>query len=181
VGDYFTDSRDQCEEDIPVRQIKVHEYYDDWTNQNDICLVLLDRPANTSSQYVSTIPLPTDASDYVPGETCEVAGWDYDHNYMVKISYPLQSAEYCQAAYGFDFADSMVCAGLEAGGVGWCNGDRGAPLMCQTGRSALSGLSAWGYGCAQPGYPDVFTSTLYFLQWIHQNWDNSTERKKKYI
>ena len=54
-----------------------------------------------------------------------------------------------------------------SGGVGWCNGDSGAPLMC--GGDVLSGLSSWGYGCGQPGLPDVFTKTLYFNQWIEGN------------
>ena len=87
-----------------------------------------------------------------------------------QVSYPLQSEENCRAAYGEDYGEGMVCAGLESGGVGWCNGDRGAPLVCpdREGES-LTGLSSWGYGCGLQGYPDVFTSTPYFRHWIGDN------------
>ena len=88
---------------------------------------------------------------------------------ITQISYPLQSTEYCQAAYGGDYRDGMICAGLESGGVGWCNGDMGAPLMCEA--DSLTGLSSWGQGCGVAGYPDIFTNTLYFSQWIIQHLD----------
>ena len=70
-GDYLSDSTDQYEEDIPVRQVVAHQDFDDWTLANDICLIRLDRPADTSSKYVSTITLPTDSTDILPGQTCQ--------------------------------------------------------------------------------------------------------------
>ena len=72
VGDYYTDITDEFEEDIAVKKIIVHEYFDTWTNQNDICVIILEKPADTSSQFVSTIGLPSHESDYVPGDTCQV-------------------------------------------------------------------------------------------------------------
>ena len=39
--------------------------------------------------------------------------------------------------------------------------------MC--GGASIAGLSSWGYGCGEPGYPDVFTKTLYFKDWIEYN------------
>ena len=71
VGDYYRDREDEYEEEIGVKRIIVPEYYDPWTNQNDICLIILEKPADTSSQFVSTIGLPSDESDYVPGDTCQ--------------------------------------------------------------------------------------------------------------
>ena len=72
VGDYYTDRLDEFEEDIAVKKIIVHEYFDTWTNQNDICLLILENPADITSQFVSTIGLPSDESDYIPGEICQV-------------------------------------------------------------------------------------------------------------
>ena len=71
VGDYYTDRQDEFEEEIGVKRIIVPEYYDPWTNQNDICVIILEKPADTSSQFVSTIGLPSHESDYVPGDTCQ--------------------------------------------------------------------------------------------------------------
>ena len=71
VGDYYTDMLDEFEEDIAVRKITVHEDFDSWTIQNDICLLTLEKPADTTSQFVSTIALPSDESDYNPGDICQ--------------------------------------------------------------------------------------------------------------
>ena len=54
-----------------MKKIIVQEYYDSWTLQNDICILILEKPADTSSQFVSTIALPSDESDYISGTSCQ--------------------------------------------------------------------------------------------------------------
>ena len=71
VGNYYTDITDEFEEDIAVKKIIVHEYFDSWTLQNDICLLILEKSADTTSQFVSTIALPSDESVYNPGDICQ--------------------------------------------------------------------------------------------------------------
>merc|ERR1711872_1174603 len=66
----------------------------------------------------------------------------------------------CRDSYGqSEIADSMICAGLDAGGKDSCQGDSGGPFMCG---NQLSGVVSWGYGCAEAGYPGVYTQTSYF-------------------
>merc|ERR1712243_316649 len=60
--------------------------------------------------------------------------------------------------------DSMICAGLDQGGKDSCQGDSGGPFMCG---NQLSGVVSWGYGCAEAGYPGVYTQTSYFIDWIN--------------
>ena len=67
------------------------------------------------------------------------------------MTVPVVSDSACRDAYGqADITDSMICAGLAAGGKDSCQGDSGGPFMCG---DQLSGVVSWGYGCAEPGYP----------------------------
>merc|ERR1712107_535381 len=61
---------------------------------------------------------------------------------------------------------TMMCAGFQAGGKDSCQGDSGGPFMCG---NQLSGVVSWGYGCANAGYPGVYTQTSYFLHWIKKH------------
>ena len=68
---------------------------------------------------------------------------------------PVTSDQRCREAYGEDaIADSMICAGLEEGGKDSCQGDSGGPMMCG---DQLSGIVSTGRGCAEPGYPGIYT------------------------
>lgn len=79
---------------------------------------------------------------------------------------PVVTDEECREAYGEDeIADSQLCAGRAEGGADACQGDDGAALLCGGG---LDGVVSWGYGCARPGLPGIYTQTSYFTQWILQ-------------
>ncbi|KAK3739891.1 hypothetical protein QZH41_007738 [Actinostola sp. cb2023] len=57
-------------------------------------------------------------------------------------------------SYPNEIDDTMICAGLQQGGIDACQGDSGGPMVCETaGRFYLHGATSWGYGCA---YPDKF-------------------------
>ena len=86
---------------------------------------------------------------------------------IFQVDVPVVSDDDCRDSYGQnDIADSMICAGLDEGGKDSCQGDSGGPFMCG---NELSGVVSWGYGCAEAGYPGVYTQTSYFVDWVNSN------------
>merc|ERR1739842_270535 len=111
----------------------------------------------SASSVIDSISLPYDGEEYDAGTLCTVSGWGTTSSGgslarpLMKVDVPVVSDDDCRGAYGqSDITDSMICAGLEAGGKDSCQGDSGGPFMCG---NQLSGVVSWGYGCAEPGYP----------------------------
>merc|ERR1711971_788655 len=159
---------------LGVRVGNHHLYSDDsWTITNDICILDLEEAADFSSSVIDSISLPYDGEEYCAGTTCTVSGWGTTSSggslasVLMKVDVPVVSDDDCRGAYGqSDIADSMICAGLDEGGKDSCQGDSGGPFMCG---NQLSGVVSWGYGCAEPGYPGVYTQTSYFIDWLNSN------------
>ena len=69
----------------------------------------------------------------------------------------------CKEGYGSEYyPESMICAGV--GGKDSCQGDSGGPLTCS---GELCGIVSWGYGCAEPGYPGVYTRVTSYIDFIN--------------
>ncbi|KAF5286944.1 hypothetical protein FQR65_LT12403 [Abscondita terminalis] len=70
---------------------------------------------------------------------------------LQKVTVNRVSSAECNAAYG-SITDRMIC--YSAPGKDSCQGDSGGPLVAE-GKQV--GIVSWGYGCASPGYPGVYT------------------------
>merc|ERR1711868_27924 len=166
-------SHNLYEADIAVAAVHNHENYDSWTIENDICMLDLEEDADFSASNIGSINIPSDGQEYPDGHICTVSGWGTTSEggslarTLMKVDVPVVSDDDCRDSYGQnDIADSMICAGLDAGGKDSCQGDSGGPFMCGFG---LDGIVSWGYGCAQPGFPGVYTQTSYFVSWINSH------------
>merc|ERR1719348_2967541 len=129
--------------------------------------------ADLSSSVIGKIGLPSDGQEYPSGHMCTVSGWGTTSEggslarQLMKVDVPVVSDDDCRDAYGqSEIAASMICAGLDAGGKDSCQGDSGGPFMCG---NQLSGVVSWGYGCAEAGYPGVYTQTSYFISWLNSH------------
>ena len=69
----------------------------------------------------------------------------------------------CDALFQESIDKSMMCAA--ANGKDACQGDSGGPLYDKN-NNVLVGLVSWGYGCADPDYPGVYSQISDQWSWI---------------
>ncbi|MFG3512428.1 S1 family peptidase [Streptomyces bobili] len=146
-----------------VSKIWIHPDYTDATNGDDVAVLTLSTSMPyTKASYVTS----SQTSLYAAGTTARVLGWGTtsasgsSSNQLRTATVPTVSNSSCASSYGSDFvASDMVCAGYTSGGVDTCQGDSGGPLLIG---GVLAGITSWGEGCAEAGYPGVYTRLTTF-------------------
>ncbi|XP_026848307.1 trypsin I-P1 isoform X1 [Drosophila persimilis] len=179
AGSTQIDQADRNTKEYLVQQIIGHSDYNATTLENDIALIFLNGYVSWSSKTVRAIPLATKAQR--EGTTCLINGWAAKISPKVGKSGSLQQApvpilnpSLCRAIYLLPM--SQLCAGFMQGGIDACQGDSGGPLICD---GQLAGIISWGVGCADPGFPGVYTNVSYFVDWIRSM--NATLDYSKYL
>ncbi|TXJ86537.1 serine protease [Streptomyces lavendulae] len=146
-----------------VSKIWVNPDYTDATNGDDVSVLTL----STSMPYKPVSYVSSSQTDvYAAGTTARILGWGTtsengsSSNQLRTATVPVVSDASCRSSYGSDYVQSdMVCAGLSSGGVDTCQGDSGGPLLIG---GVLAGITSWGEGCAEAGYPGVYTRLATF-------------------
>ncbi|EDX02439.1 trypsin [Drosophila yakuba] len=164
AGSSAIDRTDRFTQEYLVQRIIGHKGYNGSTLENDIALLFLNGFIPWESHGVRAIPLATQAPE--EGTTCLIHGWGKvtmkdKSAALQQAPVPILNRELCQVIY--KLPASQMCAGFLQGGIDACQGDSGGPLICD-GR--LAGIISWGVGCADPGYPGVYTNVSHFLNWI---------------
>ncbi|XP_023689013.1 trypsin-like [Paramormyrops kingsleyae] len=141
-----------------------HPSYDYQTLDYDIMMIKLFHPVTITD---SVMPISLPVGCLYAGAMCSVSGWG-DNNSEAATSLqcldlPIVDNKDCQNSYPGMITRNMLCAGFMDGGRDACSGDSGSPLVCF---GEVHGLVSWGQGCAQPGYPGVYTKVCEFLPWI---------------
>ncbi|KAM6381900.1 trypsin I-P1-like [Alca torda] len=146
-----------------------HPRYSSLTLDNDIMLIKLSVPAQLN-RSVQTIPLPTHC--VTTGTTCLISGWgntlsngNLFPDTLQCLKAPVLSASECSDAYPRQITKNMMCVGFLEGGKDSCQGDSGGPVVCN---GQLQGIVSWGIGCAQRGYPGVYTKVCNYVSWIEE-------------
>ena len=130
------------------------------TGNEDWAIIKLSEPVDDA--HLLTI---ADTDAYDEG-MFEIMGWGADveggmqQRYLLKAEVPSISDTECAGAYGSELDPaSMLCAGLPEGGTDTCQGDSGGSMIARDeyGDPVQVGIVSWGYGCARPGNPGVYT------------------------
>ncbi|SES09769.1 Trypsin [Streptomyces sp. yr375] len=146
-----------------VSKIWVNPDYTTATKGDDLAVLTLSTSMPyTTASYVSS----SQTSVYAAGTTARILGWGAtsesgsSSNQLRTATVPIVSDASCKSSYGSDFVQTdMVCAGFTSGGTDTCQGDSGGPLLIG---GVLAGITSWGEGCAQAGFPGVYTRLTTF-------------------
>jgi secreted trypsin-like serine protease len=138
---------------------------------NDIALLRLTDPVDTSNPNIELACLAQDANFNFTGEECWITGWGLMHFQDDDIPDALQEAlieaisnEECEALNFGYIRESHICAGT--GYPNACSGDSGGPMSCFKNQIWYeAGLTSWGMSTCQ-GIPAVYTRISYYYTWI---------------
>ena len=149
----------------PVEIIK-HPGWDSNSMQGDFALVKLSGDSKFPPIALNNVEI-AGSVDFVTagwGTTSESGSLAQN---LMKVTVPFIDQKSCNESYKDQVYDSMICAGYPEGGKDSCQGDSGGPLMVGTGSARkLAGVVSWGYGCARPNQPGVYSKVSYGYDWI---------------
>lgn len=159
-----------------VNQIISHKKYNFKNDLNDIAILTLDSVVNVSPSLLP-VCLPSNAKATYGGVTATVTGWGAtssggtSSDVLREVDVPVLPPAVCKKQTNYapsDIKNRMLCAGAE--GIDSCQGDSGGPLVVRNtlGNYQLIGIVSWGIGCAEKGYPGVYTRVNKYLKWIEK-------------
>ncbi|XP_051016998.1 serine protease 55 [Acomys russatus] len=159
---------------LQVTTIVRHKDFRRLTMDNDIALLLLDKPIKFNDLIVPIcMPLQLDPSRW---HECWVAGWGItnpDDKASMKsdlMKVPMRITDWKQCSKVFpSLTTNMLCASYDNGSYDACQGDSGGPLVCNTesgNRWYQVGIISWGRSCGQKGSPGIYTVLANYTRWI---------------
>jgi secreted trypsin-like serine protease len=186
VGEY--DLSDGAENASSIANIYIHPQYDADLIDYDVALVelvesvdalpvVLASKATTDQYAIENSPAIVAGwggrVGYAPGEGPTSDFPDVLHQVQLNLATNAQCRTLLANTLGTStqntgITDRMICATQPTTGKGSCQGDSGGPLIVQTGTGPQQvGIVSWGIGCAEGGYPGVFTRVAEFSGWLN--------------
>lgn len=164
-------------ERIAVSAVRKHPRFNHRSLDYDAALLYLSRPSRGQSLR------RWDKEGKMRGRNFSVAGWgmtEYDSfpDRLLKTGVRGWSQAACRAVYRKELKPSMFCAARPQRDS--CQGDSGGPILYRLhGRLFLAGLVSWGRGCAEPGFPGVYTRLAKVRPWLKQTIRQKLQVKKQ--
>lgn len=174
---------------VNVRQVIVHENYDDNTKLNDVALLRLEGAANAPRQQMvgrgamSTLLLPGVMATTmgfgkvkpIPIQAPANFNSGPSSQHLLQVDVPIVSKEKCKTRYKDVTTDATMCAGRDEGGADTCPGDSGGPIYVRdkVGQALQAGVVSYGAGCAQPNAWGVYASVGHYEDWIKKHVPNA--------
>ncbi|CAG2158278.1 unnamed protein product [Oppiella nova] len=173
-----------------VQEIKIHENFIFGQHRNDIALFKLTQPLDfRHNKDIAPVCLPPpeiEGADLI-GTMGTLVGWGTTSQggkpspVLQEVEVPISELEDCAKRYSSlltvsdQINENQLCASYPSGGKDSCQGDSGGSLtVSYSGRYYQLGVVSFGKGCAQPGFPGVYTKGITasdiiissFLYWI---------------
>ena len=153
-----------------VSEIIIHPNYSNNSLNNDYALLRLSSPITD----FEPIQLCTDNSHDEEPVIATTMGWGAtssggsSSSTLLEVDVPMDDS--CGNYSNSEITNHMVCAGDANGGEDSCQGDSGGPLIMinSDDEYELIGIVSWGYGCAEPNYPGVYSKIHSRLDWFFQ-------------
>ncbi|KAH8387724.1 hypothetical protein KR093_009179, partial [Drosophila rubida] len=141
--------------------------------RDDVAIIFLKAGLvrqRSNDSLATILPIELAMRQTPVGATCLIAGWGRTEenslsNVLLMANVSTIRRQTCGSIYGSGLLPGMLCAGRLQGGTDSCQGDSGGPLVHE-GR--IIGVVSWGFGCAEPGLPGVYTDVHYYRQWIEE-------------
>ncbi|CAJ1080986.1 LOW QUALITY PROTEIN: uncharacterized protein LOC119010001 [Xyrichtys novacula] len=159
-----------------VSTIILHPNYDSVTSDNDIALLKLSSPVQFTD-YIRPVCLAAGESTFNTGTESWVTGWGAVQEgvplpfpeTLQEVQVPVLGNRQCNCLNGVGtITNNMICAGVLAGGKDSCQGDSGGPMVSKQGNVWVqSGVVSFGFGCARPNLPGVYSRVSRYQSWIN--------------
>ncbi|CAL4142509.1 unnamed protein product, partial [Meganyctiphanes norvegica] len=161
-----------------IKKIHYHKKFKPgFESRADVAILELYHPLPLTVPSVRTLCLPDPEAEDFAGRIGTVAGWGITSIHTEELSNKLQviqvpiwnNTECRKTGFGKNILKHMLCAGEVEGGIDACTGDSGAGLSIENeGRHLLVGTVSFGFSCALPRWPGVYTRTSSFSSWIEE-------------
>lgn len=158
---------------VAVKRVVKHPNYNDATVDYDFALLELSDELALDDRFFAA-DLPQQDEPVEDGSCLQVSGWGNTQNPLEfstelrATNVPAVNQEKCAATYTSfgEVTPRMLCAGFDKGGKDSCQGDSGGPLV--EGGTKLVGVVSWGRGCAEEGFPGVYSRVAAVRDWIKE-------------
>jgi len=174
LGSHNLNNPSAFERTVDIEQIILHEDWDSQNVRNDIALIKLRSPIQSTSK-ISPVCLPFNniAANIVDENALTMGYGSIKYNgqrttTLHEVYLKVKSTDSCRETYEdyiTQVTDKMICTYENQKDA--CKGDSGGPLtVSRNNKLQQVGVVSWGDECAKKDRPGVYTDVSKYLGWI---------------